>query len=541
MWKNFIRFMWFKCNVMQLALNELFLGKIDAKNESIDGSENQQRFLDGFVVPDNMDLSKFISGDRYYIVGLKGTGKTALLKYIQLKVEQKVKAQTAFVLFKSDFTLDDKAGFTRAATCIIDKSQSSGRHDFEDVWLWYIHRQLVDIITERGLVGSVFADNPDWERYKACVLAPKLGDKNAGIWSLLPTLKKGNIEIGGDIAGLKGSIGLDFEWADRSQTSVKFSAIVRQVNQLFAKLLPGNVNVTPIYLFFDELELSYENAKQYNTDICLIRDVIVAINKINSLAREKRFPIHVITSIRSEVLTAIQMSGKEINKNIGDFGLILKWPQRGDDSRHHPLINIITKKVVASYKMKAQDISEDDVWQWYFPSMINNKSIYEFILNKTWYRPRDIVRLLSLAQNHSPMSLTFSQSILEAINKDYSRECWLEQIEELRTLYRETELQGIKEVLVAIKCPFSFVDFTARCEAKSKLYNSVKELLKKQQIGDILSNLYRVGIIGNTGQKMRFSFRGDDELVLEKAMTIHQALWSFLSVERKVETDRGSY
>jgi hypothetical protein len=50
-------------------------------------------------------------------------------------------------------------------------------------------------------------------------------------------------------------------------------------------------------------------------------------------------------------------------------------------------------------------------------------------------------------------------------------------------------------------------------------------------MGDILSVLYRVGIIGNTGERVRYSFRGDDELVIEGKMKIHDPLWNYFSIE----------
>lgn len=516
----------------QLELKDLVIGKIDAKNEPIDNKQNRQRFIDGFLLPDNMNINHFLNGERYYIVGLKGTGKTALLKYIQLCIEEKSKAETSFILFKSDFSDDDKSAFSKAAGCVVNTTTDEIK-DFTDVWLWYIHRQIVNIITTRDLTNRVFVNNDDWNRYKTCILAPKLGDEKSGLMRLLPKLKRGNIEVVGDFAAAKGKLGLEFEWVDNTKSTVKFSDIVKQANTLFNRLKPVH-NPTPIYIFFDELELSFNKSKQYQIDTRLIRDVIVAINKINSIARNLHYPVYTITSIRSEVLTAVETSGKEINKPITDYGLILKWPQKGDDSKYHPLMNIITKKIQASYKLKEMPIpSDNEIWDKYFPTEIGDKSIYEYLLNRTWYRPRDIVRLLLTAQNHSPQSTCFSQGILVSINRDYSTECWKEQIEELRAKYNETEIDGIKQILLAIECPFSFIELNNRCIMKKEFYASVSTLLNKYKLADILSDLYRIGIIGNTGQKMRFSFRGDDELLIDKDMTIHPALWSHLSVERK--------
>lgn len=522
-----------------MELKDLFIGKLDAKNEQIFNDYDKERFLRGFLLPENIYVDNFLQGNRCFIVGLKGTGKTALLKFIKLKAEDSLNAHTMFVLFKSDFTEEDKADFSKAAESITITKTNDDIKDYTDVWLWYFHRLIVNCILEKNLEGRIFKNDKNWEKYKSCVLATKIDKNESGLTRLLPKLKRGNVELSADTAILKGKLGLDFEWIDKERATVKFSSIVKQVNTLYKGLVVIN-NPEKLYLFFDELELSFNTTKQYNNDIKLIRDIIVAIYKLNESSNNKRFPIYAITSIRSEVLTAIEISGKEINKIIADFGTTLTWPQRGGDSSKHPLMNVITKKIKASYKqMGLECLSDDEIWDRYFPERIGDKSIYEFILNKTWYRPRDIIRLLSIAQNRFPNYESFSQFVLESINKDYSTECWKEQVEELRAIYNEEELSGIKTILLSIKCPFTFTELKLRCEEKREMYKTVDSLLSKHKLADILSNLYRIGVIGNTGQKMRFSFRGDDELIIENKMTIHQALWGCLSVERNLEYDRN--
>ena len=409
--------------------------------------------------------------------------------------------------------------------------------DYTDVWSWYFHRLIVQSILDNKIEGRVFRKDNNWEKYKSCVLATKIDNNDSGIYRLMPKLKRGSIEVAAETAILKGKLGLDFEWADKECKTVKFSSIVKQVNELYKKLMVAE-NPETIYLFFDELELSFNTSKQYQNDIKLIRDIILAIYKLNESSLNYKFPVYAITSIRSEVLTAIEISGKEINKVVSDFGTTLSWPQRGGDTKSHPLMNVITQKIKASYRHADLEIpTEDDIWAYYFPERIGDKSIYEFILNKSWYRPRDIVRLLSIAQNQFPNSQSFSQNVLEIINKDYSVECWKEQVEELRAIYNKEELSGIKTILLSMKCPFTFNEFRSRCDEKKQMYRDVETLLSKHRLADILTHLYRIGVIGNTGQKMRFSFRGDDELLIENKMTIHQALWNYLSVERQMPGD----
>lgn len=515
-----------------IQLKDLVLGKTDAKNELLEtDTRSIARFTDSFLLPENISPKQFFNGQKYFISGLKGTGKTALLRYIGLKAQEEHQAKTSFILFKSDFSEDDKTAFSRAAnTYVVEDLNNTevSEGDYLNVWMWFIHRQIVrDMSSERPF----FVINSDWEKYSQCVLAPKLGNEDAGIKRYFPKLKQGRVEIEGNVEFFKIKLGFDLE-GDQTK-KVNFSVLVRQANELFKRLTPTS---NKYLLFADELEITLGKKKQYAKDVQLIRDLILAINKFNTISKERNYNTYVIAAIRSEVVTSIESTGKEINKPVADFGTTLYWDSKvSGDFKNHPLIRIITKKIQAAEKYIgiSKICTDDEVWERYFPTKINDKPIYEFLLNKTWYRPRDIVRLLTIAQEQFPEKELFSQHILENIGKEYSRQCWVEQAEELSSTYSKEEIGAIKKVLSSLECPFTVFDITRKIENVRGMYTDVDNLLKKYRIGDILSHLFKLGIVGNTGENMRFSFRGDDELLIENDMTIHNSLWNYLSLRNK--------
>lgn len=513
----------------QLQLKDLFIGKIDAKNEIIENSQKEkERFLESYLLPDNILLESYFCGSKYIISGLKGTGKTALLQYLSLSAEKKFQADTSFILFKSEFTEDDKKDFSRAInTTFADKFEiPDSEEDFVNIWRWFFHRHLVNMIK----FNSPFEKNKEFEKYKSCVLAPKIGDEQSGITRFLPKLKKGNVELEGDFELIKGKLGLDFEWINKSSKQVKFSSIVKQADELFKKLKPSNRR---FYIFIDELELTLGKQKQYNKDIRLIRDLLIAINSINNLCRKNKYPVYFLTAIRSEVLTAIPASGKELNKIVTDFGITLNWHQAGGSVANHPLLQIINKKIQTSEKSSNLPMTEsvEELWKKYFTRSYQNKPIYQYILHQTWYRPRDIVRMLSIAQQQFPHEAKFSHTVFDAIRKEYSIQSWVEHTEELRAKYTEQEIEGVKKLFYGIECPFSLHEITIVSDNRRKIYTEVDELLTKYRLGDILSTLYKIGLVGNTGERVRFAFRGDDDILLDKKMKIHDPLWNYLSIE----------
>lgn len=514
-----------------MNISNLHIGSVDAKNELIDESPtSKQQFYDSFLVPENIVVDKFLNGQQFFILGLKGTGKTALLRYIAIEAEKK-NFKTHFVLFKTNFTEEDRDTFKRAAYTVANTSEINSDEvgdDYVSIWQWFFHREIVKFIKENKDY-HIFEDDNNLEKYIACVSAPKLGDEKSGIKKWLPKIKRGNIEIE---AGMKefitGKIGLDLEWTDDNK--VMFSSIVRQSDELFKRLKPSTGK---FYLMIDELELSLTKQKQYRRDIALIRDLVIAVSNLNKLSRSQNFGTFLITSLRSEVLNSVSSTGKEINKDTTDFGINLYWHYSFRNQKEHPLMNILYKKIQLSERLNNVQVSanSDEVLARYFVSHVQNKSVFEYILLQTWYRPRDIVRLLTIAQKLFPNNSQFSHDVFDAIRRQYAQDTWIEITEELKAKFTNEQIEGIKLILTGVKVPFTLAEIVMEAEQKKGLYNEVETLLNENKLPSILSILYNLGIIGNTGEKVRFAFRGDDSLLLTKSMKIHDALGNYFSVE----------
>lgn len=515
----------------RLQLKDIFIGNTDAKNELLRGDEKEiESFKSGFLMPDNVVVNQFTSGQKFYITGLKGTGKTALLRYLGICVQEQLKANIDFVLFKTDIREEERARLIHDTEVISKEEESLGEFkDFERAWMLFLFQRIVKLCDERKIY--TFEDDSNWRQFRKLVLAT-LKDNNKN--SLFPRIKKGRIGIRLDKIEVEAEA--DFEWPDfkeqkeKKEKDVDFVRLVSQCESLFDVLKPGK---DCLFLFIDELEVSFNTNKQYKRDVELIRDLVLAIYRFNSIARKNNYKVFCITGIRKEVLAATQSTGKEINKPIADFGINLRWQQTGGNRLNHPLIKIIIKRLqyAEANKRISDGKSSEQIWSEYFPAKIDGKQTEEFLINKTWHRPRDIVRILGIAQQQFPNEKMFSQNVFEAINKEYSIACWSEQEEELQAKYSKEEIGGIKHVLTGVRCPFTYDSISVKAQKAQSIYKDTEILLNKYKLADILDHLFRLGIIGNTGRNAnRFAFRGDEELLIEREMTVHPALSNVLSV-----------
>ncbi len=124
-----------------LQLKDIALGSTDAKNEVLSSTpEEITRFLTAFVSPPALAIEKFLNRQKYYIIGLKGTGKTALLRYVSLKLEEDETSVSNFVLFKSEVDEDLRKDFSKAARVqlVAENRDTFEGEDFATVWRWFI-------------------------------------------------------------------------------------------------------------------------------------------------------------------------------------------------------------------------------------------------------------------------------------------------------------------------------------------------------------------------------------------------------------------
>lgn len=72
-----------------MQLKDINFGKVDAKNELKEDSDIQNlKFEQAYLVPDYIDMDALKDGRKYIISGMKGTGKTALLRYIDIQLRK---------------------------------------------------------------------------------------------------------------------------------------------------------------------------------------------------------------------------------------------------------------------------------------------------------------------------------------------------------------------------------------------------------------------------------------------------------------------
>lgn len=222
-----------------------------------------------------------------------------------------------------------------------------------------------------------------------------------------------------------------------------------------------------------------------------------------------------------------------MNKVTSGYEVPLIWDYTNTNSFEHPILKILLKRIEYAEKRNGGLLNEKELIKKWFPEKINGSEPSNYLLNNSWCKPRDMVRLILAAQNClGSTNSCFSQATIDFCHKKYSTDSLVEIKEEMRALYSPEEITLIIGCLTGFRASFTFAELRKHIDRYYK--NSILET----RLNAILDDLYRLGIIGNfspISRLFRWQHKGDDGLVLsdEWQIMIHVALQNALSVNRK--------
>lgn len=520
-----------------ITIKDIYSGKPDAKDEvSFEGISG---FIKTFIVPQNSDLESLLTGNHCFISGYKGTGKTALLFYLDnLARERDSSACSSFIFFKEEYAElkneeIDKFSKRGLSSITIDTDTLLNNSEFEYIWRWLFFKRIV--ADNENFHEGLFIDNEYWSQFKSIVAKIK-GPINIKK-SVIPNIVKLAIPYN-DPTGTSIAPEVQVDLSKRS-TKNNYSSFVELIDEAENALSKVTKTDIPYYIFVDELEAYYGDQDVFKRDLYLIRDLIFTIKRFNSIFSSAGMSnIKILCSIRDEIVNAITrfIVTKEINKVTSGFEIPLRWNYSNTNSFSHPIMQILLRRIAISESEDNDTYRTDKkiITQW-FPEDIHGIEPSKYVLNNSWHKPRDIVRFITSAQNsiHSD-STSFSQAVFSNLHKQYSIDSLTEIREEMRALYTSEQIEEIIIVFTGFKSIFSISQLRTRV---SDLFsNSIMDT----EFNTVLNDLYRLGFIGNyfpASHMYRWQHKGDNRLIIseEWRIMIHQALQSALSVGKKLD------
>lgn len=505
-----------------ITINDIYAGMPDAKDEISTGQAD--KFFASFIIPPGLPVDKLLNGQKFLVTGYKGVGKTSILYYLQnIAQERDPSTCTSFLYFKSDFEEVRKSNMDSIAkklTALIDISGKiqPDKLEFLHIWRWVFFKKIVDDSEEFS--NGIFVYDDNWHKFVHQVNRISFSSQNKRVIALSSLAISTQASTTNGVSGEAKAV---FERVAKSESAFRdLVDIVDECERLFKKLHRTDI---PYYIFVDEMEAFYGNSEIFKRDLTLIRDLIFTIHRINNYGK-----VRIIAALRNEISFAMDrfIQTNEINKIIDGYSVPIKWSYSNTNSLDHPIIQILMKRISIAGDGRPQNFKD------WFPERINNKDTVSYILDNGWNKPRDIVRLITAAQNDSLHcnDNSFSQAVFDTLRKEYSKNSLAEIRQELQSLYNSNEIEMILKLLRG-GSRFLTADQIRKKAAKG----SDARRFWDERKDDILEDFYRVGFWGNvnrTGEQYtwRWNHKGDTGVLSGNGweLAIHNALCSELSV-----------
>ena len=321
-----------------MNIGDIKIGMVDGKEEFFLDGVDQPDFHNIFLIPENVQISDFSNKELYFISGFRGTGKTSLLRYSLSEIQPKSTFRSVS-LFKSDLPEEKRIKLSKHSGVSIaehDSSKMGIAQDFKSSWTWFILDQIGQIILKDPSCCTNSDARDDFLR----IIGLSGENTFKKILGFLPKISGANVTIGADLEFFGGKVDLEFETERSTKAIVSFSELVDAAIDSLARVR----FVEKIALGVDELEVFFITPEQYQRDLCMVRDLIFSIDRLNRKFRATKQEVFIIGAIRREVVDAIGPLGQEVTRVIHDRGINLSW-HHAQRSLNHPLIQIIRKKI----------------------------------------------------------------------------------------------------------------------------------------------------------------------------------------------------
>jgi len=421
-------------------------------------------------------FDEVVSGNIRYIVGRKGTGKTAVFEKLNSDFDNDPMNSVINLSF-GDFPLND-------LTSIKDKSEGD-KYQYIPIWRFLILTELA-----KGVIKDQSVRSYD-ERTRLTEFLEQNFPNEFSISDTISYLRSNESKL---------NIKPDFlELGSSTSEEKSFTGTIhyKKAADHLMKILSRISTDVSYYILFDGLDEGFKTSNK-SLNLLLI-SLISAVEKLSVDFSYCHLNFRPILGLRPDVLDSV--GSNNLNK-IDDYKLNLDWNSRN-------LKRLISLRILASSEDDVYDHDEDSIWfNVVEKSNLKGKSIWHYILERTLMRPRDIIKFLKYCQRSNTSNTNGKLDIDQVKEAEVEYSDWLynEYKDEIYSIMPLDVWSDSMEVLsiVGKKIPY-----------KNEVLDEFKKdktIVKwcengNHEFEDLLKIFYDYSIIGRLGPKNRIIYR----------------------------------
>ncbi len=473
------------------AFKEISNWKLEAKLE-----DNERYF---YLTP---EVEQLLKGEKSYVIGRKGTGKTAIASYL--------KKQKKFNHFAIHLTLKN---FPFNQLYELKDGKFTAPNEYITVWKYIIYANLLYLMADNEAVDP---------KLRSIIKETIPSDPKAALSRKISEWTSGKFSVG--FAKFTAALGVS-----RSNESVEMTWTERA--QVLESVILDNIDKSVYFILFDELDEDYKYQSTLGEDgkyLDLITGLFKAVQDVKSIGIDYGKKINPIIFLREDIYDLIRDPDKT---KWSDLLIQLRWTA-------YSIQPLLAYRLSKAINPKQKQISFGKVWNRFFADETIGTGrgrkkqimVYDWISRSTLLRPRDYIKFIQLCAKkaygsnyHQILSgLVTTQDIL------YSSYLRSELIDEVHSII--PDIDNVLEVFAKIgKSQLSVEDF-------KQAYLSAFEAgqVKSKDYEFVLKMLFSFSIIGNhANDTNKYVFRyinHEANLNLDHAIAIHRGLYKSLQL-----------
>lgn len=411
----------------------IFLGAPEAEAEALPNS----RMPLEKVYKDYSNLIDGLSNERFIVVGRKGSGKSAFAEHI-CQISQGDSNIHAKFIRQGESNLEKIVQFGVEAGHDIEK---------ENLYKWLILTNILKLFSENKAVEN----NKDYNLLRQFI------SRNSGYIDVRESETKELIRRQGfsvDINYLRRFFSSKMNKSiEIKQERAPFYKLIPHLREVILKVLNSDIereNGNSYVLFFDDLDINFD-AKDEATINSLISLLRVSKDINNEFFAKNNLDSKVVILLRDDMSKALSAYSSDTAKIFSSYSIPIKWYQdeyhMGDDEKALNIRKFINDRVKYAFEIQALNFDSSDPWL----SLVEDpfrgnedapKSSFKYILDHTFFRPRDLLLFFKPLSSHS-YELPLSKHDVNHLIGRYCDEVVNELKNELSSFYSSDQIAMI--------------------------------------------------------------------------------------------------
>ncbi|MES2770275.1 MAG: hypothetical protein V4596_14125 [Bdellovibrionota bacterium] len=382
-----------------IKLSEINFGSLDAETEV---TLEHGKYFD-IVYHDPFNTKDRIRNGKIIVHGRKGTGKSALACYLQRSSGPNLFVQ------KFEYSMKDLEQIVQIPD-VEDPSASMS----QSLWHWIFLCALGKFILDDQSIALSSAQREEFGRFYKI----NQGYCSPGSLELKQQVESEKLQV--RIAALNRLLSMSgISEVESIQGRASFLKIINPLQELMKNTFMSCKRdvKNEYFIIIDNLDIEYTGTEnQKNALLGLIR----AAKNLFTTFREYGVRICPIVLIRSDMLEELKYEA-DTNKIALANGLKLNWYDHDTylgDEQNVPLRNLISSRIKYSYKKSS--ISITDGWHELFRDWNHDKPSFKYLIDKTLYRPRDLICLFNLLSEKFPKADAVTKEMVDKTSKEFA-------------------------------------------------------------------------------------------------------------------------